>query len=217
MNNEERQAAAVALFDEAAASWDKPLRIELAKGVARAIGRQVSLTPTMTAMEFGCGTGLVTALLAPQVGRIVATDSSAGMLAELEKKIHGLGLTNVSTRQFDLTRDALPAERFTLIFSSMTLHHIEEIEPLLATLHNLLEPGGAIALADLDREDGTFHSDATGVVHLGIDRDDLMVMAERAGFTNLAVDTAHTIHKEGSDGREHDYPVFLLTGFKAAP
>jgi len=204
--------AAVDLFDQAAADWDKPLRVELAKGVARAIIERLPLTRQMTAMEFGCGTGLVTGLLAPRLGGVVATDTSTGMLAELDKKIAAFRLANVTTRQLDLSRDALPDERFDLIFSSMTLHHIKEIETLLATCHALLPPGGFIALADLDREDGTFHSDHTGVMHLGIDRGQLIAMAERAGFTALAAATAHIIRKEGNDGREHNYPVFLLTG-----
>ncbi len=208
--------AAENLFDEAAAQWDKPLRVEMAKGVARAIGDRLALSGRMRAMELGCGTGLVTALLAPQLAGVVATDSSAGMLAELDKKIRALGLANVTTRRLDLTCDPLPDDRFDLIFSSMTLHHIADIRALLATCHALLAPGGSIALADLDREDGTFHSDATGVVHLGFDRAELVAMAKGAGFTELTTATAHVIHKEGNDGRDHDYPIFLLTGTKAA-
>ncbi|MDH5297486.1 MAG: class I SAM-dependent methyltransferase [Desulfobulbaceae bacterium] len=204
--------AGVSLFDQAAATWDTPLRAELAKGVAGTILHRLPLTAAMAAMEFGCGTGLVTALLAPHLGRMVATDSSSGMLTALDEKITGLGLANVTTRCLDLTSEPLPDERFQLIVSSMTLHHIADLPPLLRTLHGLLTTGGHIALADLDCEDGTFHSDHTGVAHLGLDRHELVAMAQEAGFSELAVTTAHTIHKEGNDGREHDYPIFLLTG-----
>jgi len=207
---------AVTLFDEAAATWDKPLRVELAKGVARAILARINTNKSMTAMEFGCGTGLVTALLAPHLGKIVATDNSSGMLDELRKKIAGLDIANITTRQLDLTRESLPEERFQLIYSSMTLHHIEDINALLRTFHALLSPGGRIALADLDREDGTFHSDHTGVAHLGLKKKELLGLAKDAGFTELTVETAHVIRKEGNDGREHDYPVLLLSGMKEA-
>ncbi|MDH4320282.1 MAG: class I SAM-dependent methyltransferase [Desulfobulbaceae bacterium] len=203
---------AVTLFDEAAATWDKPIRVELARGVARAITTSLPLNQTMTAMEFGCGTGLVTALLAPHLGKIVATDSSSGMLVELRKKIDGIGLANIITRQLDLTRDPLPDERYHLIYSSMTLHHIADLGALMRTFHDLLAPGGRIALADLASEDGTFHSDSTGVMHLGMDSKELLSLASEAGFTDLAVTTAHVITKEGNDGKVHDYPVLLLTG-----
>ncbi len=203
---------AVTLFDEAAATWDKPIRVELARGVARAIINPLPLNRTMTAMEFGCGTGLVTALLAPHLGKVVATDSSSGMLAALRKKIDTIGLANILTRQLDLTRDPLPEERYQLIYSSMTLHHIADIGALMRTLHALLAPGGRIALADLASEDGTFHSDSTGVMHLGLAKEELLSLARQAGFTELSVTAAHVITKEGNDGKEHDYPVIMLTG-----
>ena len=210
----ETNDAGTTLFDEAAATWDKPLRVELAKNVASAILARVNTDKSMTAMEFGCGTGLVTALLSPHLGEIVATDSSSGMLEELQKKITTLGLANISTRKLDLTRDPLPEQRFQLIFSSMTLHHIMDIGNILRIFHTLLVPGGHIALADLAREDGTFHSDHTGVAHLGLEENKLIAMAQEAGFADLAVKTAHVIKKEGNDGKEHEYPVLLLTGQK---
>lgn len=204
----------VTLFDEAAASWDKPIRVELARAVATAILDRIPFDRKQTAMEFGCGTGLVTALLAPHLQSVVATDTSAGMLRELESKIQAIKLTNITTRKIDLTRDPLPEERFQLIFSSMTLHHIENIGNLLRIFHTLLEPGGHIALADLEREDGTFHSDHTGVVHLGMESGELLAWGKEAGFIDLTVKTAHVIRKEGNDGKEHEYPVLLLCGKK---
>ncbi len=205
---------ATELFDEAAADWDKPLRVELAKGVARSITNRIAPTRTMTAMEFGCGTGLVTALLAPHLQSVLATDISTGMLKELDKKIKILQIDNITTKSVDLTREPLSGQRFQLIFSSMTLHHVEDIDKLMRTLHDHLTPGGRIALADLAREDGTFHSDSTGVAHLGFSTSELLTFAEAAGFIELTVETAHVIHKEGNDGKEHDYPVLLLSGKK---
>ncbi|EQD29460.1 S-adenosylmethionine-dependent methyltransferase, partial [mine drainage metagenome] len=46
------------------------------------------------------------------------------MLAVLDEKARAAGLDNLHTRVLDLTREAPPAQRFDLIFSSMTLHHI---------------------------------------------------------------------------------------------
>ena len=64
-------------FDAAAASWDeKPGRVKLAGEVAEAIIRQVAPSKTMKAMDFGCGTGLVTLTLRPLVASITGIDSS---------------------------------------------------------------------------------------------------------------------------------------------
>ncbi|MDH3360304.1 MAG: class I SAM-dependent methyltransferase [Desulfobulbaceae bacterium] len=204
---------AVTLFDEAAATWDKPIRVELAKGVAKVILDRLPLDQNITAMEFGCGTGLITALLAPHLKSIVAIDNSAGMLEELEKKIKLLQIDNITSQVLDLTNE-LPLQSFQLVFSSMTMHHVKDIDKLMRDIHAILEPGGYIALADLEREDGTFHSDHEGVAHLGLEKNDLLNFATNAGFTDLNVETAHIIRKEGNDGKEHEYPVLLLTGKK---
>ena len=74
----------------------------------------------------------------------------------------------------------------------------------------LLHSGGRIALADLDREDGSFHEDRKGVFHLGFERSELQLLLTRAGFADLGATTAIVTRKE-----EHDYPIFLITGQKA--
>ena len=52
-------------FDQAAATWDeKPTRKELMRAVVDAIVHQVHLTPQMRVLDYGCGTGLVSILLA---------------------------------------------------------------------------------------------------------------------------------------------------------
>jgi hypothetical protein len=71
-----------------------------------------------------------------------------------------------------------------------------------------LRPGGRIALADLDREDGTFHSsDVTDVFHLGFDRADLKAQLAQAGFDDVSDTTAFVHHRN-----DRDYPVFLVSG-----
>ncbi|NIV32583.1 MAG: methyltransferase domain-containing protein, partial [Anaerolineae bacterium] len=61
--------------------------------------------------------------------------------------------------------------QFDLIVSAMALHHVEDTERLLQRFHQHLSPGGGIALADLDQEDGSFHPpEVEGVFHDGFDR-----------------------------------------------
>jgi len=52
----------------------------------------------------------------------------------------------------------------------MTLHHIADTGAILEKLNALLRPGGMIALADLDLEDGFFHDDPGEEVHHGFER-----------------------------------------------
>jgi tRNA (cmo5U34)-methyltransferase len=196
-------------FDQAAATWDElPRRVELARGVADEIVRRIVLTPDLDLLDFGCGTGLLTLALAPLVRTATGFDTSAGMLEVLAGKAQAQGRGNVRTVLLDAGSDALPALRFHAVVSSMTLHHVADLPPLLRRFHELLLPGGRIALADLDREDGSFHQDnPADVHHLGFDRAELMALLAAAGFRELAATTAFVTRKLG-----RDYPVFLVTG-----
>jgi len=64
----------------------------------------------------------------------------------------------------------------------MTLHHIKDVRGLLKRFHHALLPGGYIAIADLDKEDGRFHDNHDGVFHHGFDRDELGLLFAEAGF-----------------------------------
>jgi len=114
--------ANVARFNEIAATWDEsPLRTELAQAVGHAILEAVVPKGTERALEFGCGTGLMTALLAPRLGHVVAADNSAGMLDILRDKMRQLGLDNIEPRRMDVGSE-ISGGPFDLIFSGMTLH-----------------------------------------------------------------------------------------------
>ncbi|GAB4347919.1 MAG: class I SAM-dependent methyltransferase [Immundisolibacter sp.] len=200
-------------FDAMAAEWDdSPLRAGIARAVATAIAGTVPLRPDMRALEYGCGTGLVGVLLAERVAHIVAADVAPNMLRVLDDKCRRAGRANIETRRLDLTVDPPPAERFDLIFSSMTLHHIEDVDALLGALTGLLTPGGWLALADLDREDGSFHGpDVPGVFHCGFERARLMDRLRALGLVDVTARTAHTVHKAGADGERRAYPIFLIS------
>jgi SAM-dependent methyltransferase len=96
----------------------------------------------------------------------------------------------------------------------MTLHHIHDVQGLLARLANILAPGGRLALADLDREDGTFHGDMEGVAHHGFERAAFEDWLRAAGLEDIAIRTAHVMHKSVADGESREYPIFLATARK---
>ena len=195
-------------FDEAAATWDEePRRVRLARAVADEIARQIHLSHNMDVLDFGCGTGLLTLALQPLVRSVTGADASSGMLDVLKQKVQAQGLANVETILLDSKVPLSLDARFHLIVSSMALHHVANLAPLFSRFHRQLEPGGRIALADLDREDGSFHEDARDVFHLGFERSELQTLLAAAGFVGLDVTTATITRKEN-----RDYPVFLITG-----
>src|SRR5512137_1302531 len=169
-------------FDARAATWDDdPAKTERARDVAAAIGRSVPLAPAMRALEYGCGTGLLSFVLRPRLGAITLADVSQGMLDVAAAKIAAAGDPAMRTVKLDLVADPLPAERYDLAYSLMTLHHIPDTAAILARFRAVLREPGWLAVADLDTEDGSFHG-AGFDGHLGFDRDRLGALARAAGF-----------------------------------
>ncbi len=216
MNDDLSTRANSARFDEIAAEWDEsPTRTKLAQAVGQAILDVAVPSGNERGLEFGCGTGLVTALLAPVLGHVVAADNSEGMLEVLRSKTRVLALENVEPRRVDVGRE-VPGGPFDLIFSSMTMHHIGDVAGLFRRLAAELAPGGRIAVADLESEDGTFHGDAEGIMHHGFDPAEVIEWLRTAGLQNAQTRRIYVVHKTGGDGLEREYPVFLATATKAA-
>ncbi len=207
-------------FDAAAAEWDNnPVRVRLAEAVGQAIARQVPLAPDMDVLDYGCGTGLLGLFLRPHVGSVTGADSSAGMLDVLQQKIAAGNLERMHTLRLDLEKDALPAQRFHLIATNMTLHHVENTPVVLRSFHALLHPGGRVAIADLDTEPGIFHGpdpQSAGVRHFGFDREEMNARLVQAGFIDPQAVTAHVVRRPIEGRGETDFPVFLITARRPA-
>lgn len=206
--------ANVERFNTLASEWDSDSsRVFMAQKVARAMLAALSPTGQENALEFGAGTGLGTLLIAPAVAHVTALDSSAAMLGVLRQKCERKQLTQVETVQ-GMVPDQIPDAQYDLIYSSMTMHHVDDVPGLLKKLAAHLRPGGQVALADLDAEDGGFHSDAKGVVHHGFARDTFGSWLRDAGFVDVQFSTAFTAHREPDDGATKEYPIFLAIASK---
>lgn len=199
-------------FDAVANSWDQePRRVKLAQDIVSAMRRELPLDAAMDVLDYGCGSGLVTLGLQPLVGKITGADSSKGMLEVLRRKLDEGKIENVTVQLLDLERQTLEAS-YDLITSAMTLHHVQDVSALIASLAAALRPGGWLALADLETEDGSFHSDSAGVLHHGFSREFLAAEFSKNGLREVRVVTAAVIEKKGEDGASRSYPVILCLG-----
>ncbi len=195
-------------FAEKSKTWDmNSKRVQNAKGIAELIVKNIKLDKSMELMDFGAGTGLLSYFIAPFVDKIVAVDNSPSMLLEFENKCDEFSC-KTEVIEKDLSSDTLD-RKFDGIISSMTIHHLEDIPALFSKLYSMLNKGGFIAIADLDSEDGSFHSDNTGVFHHGFDRETLEKQAKEAGFGEIGFELASTITKP-----HREFTVFLMTGHK---
>jgi 2-polyprenyl-3-methyl-5-hydroxy-6-metoxy-1,4-benzoquinol methylase len=196
-------------FAEKSRDWDEqPVPVQISEAVGRLLER-LDWDTSMRVMDFGAGTGLIAATVAPLVSRIVAVDTSPSMLEALAAKENLQG--KVDCRCQDILESPLE-ERFDAVVSAMALHHVKNTGTAAARFAEHLKPGGFLALADLDSEDGSFHEPGTeGVFHRGFDRETLQSTLETAGFEDVGFVTALEVEKEGKG----PYTVFLVTARKA--
>lgn len=200
-------------FDARAATWDEdPIKVARANAVAEAMRRRLDLRPGTRALEYGCGTGLLTFALRPPLERVTLADSSSGMLRVLETKIAATNARHLRTLELDLDVDPIPPDRYDLVYSLMVLHHIVDTARVLRQWSAMLAPAGVLAIADLDAEDGSFHGPAfTG--HKGFARQALARQAEAAGLGSVSFETVFRMSKPASAGQT-EFTVFLMLARK---
>lgn len=195
-------------FEQKAESYDNDAkRVSNVDNIANSILSSVTFNKNMHIMDFGSGTGLLLERIAPFVKKITAVDVSESMTKQLSEKIKFLDC-EVEILQLDLTKTKLDM-KFDGIISSMTMHHIKDTQAMFNDFYNMLNDNGVIAISDLDIEDGSFHTEDTGVFHFGFDRKIFQDKALAAGFKNVKTITASIDEKPNGK-----YPVFLLTANK---
>jgi SAM-dependent methyltransferase len=196
-------------FDDRAATWDDdPSHADRARTVAAAIRAVVPLDGHDRLLEYGAGTGLLSQQLADEVGPITLAEPSQGMRAVLADKL-AAGHLPSGTRiwDLDLVDAPVPDERFEVIATLMTLHHIPDLARVLDGFARMLAAGGRLCVADLEAEDGSFHADKPDFHgHNGFDRTELTAQLQAAGFTDVQFEPCGEVTRDG-----RAYPLFLAT------
>ncbi|MGD9719349.1 MAG: class I SAM-dependent methyltransferase [Sulfurimonadaceae bacterium] len=194
-------------FYHKAKDWDKgTTRVHNTKTISEAILEQFSLHKEMEILDFGVGTGLLGFEIAKHVKKVYGVDTSRGMLEQLQAK--NTPELSIEPILRDILQEPLD-QKFDGLISSMTLHHIEDLKLFFSTMYDTIEDNGFLAVADLELEDGTFHSDNTGVYHFGFDTRELCEIAMGCGFREVTCQRVHAISKP-----QREYGVFLLSATK---
>jgi SAM-dependent methyltransferase len=171
-------------------------------------------------LEIGCGTGLLSFMLAPYVRSLVGVDTAEGMISAFNTKLSSQDkpnlcainhlLTNVGSPELQGAAAALatqrgeessPPYRFDLIVSHLTLHHIPDLPEIFSTLHGCLKSGGMIALTDYEdygKEAIRFHPESKrpGVERHGLKRQEVVEQLVGTGFNEVKVEQAYVLRKE---------------------
>ncbi|HAT09269.1 MAG TPA: class I SAM-dependent methyltransferase [Planctomycetes bacterium] len=197
-------------FDAKAATWDEePRRRAMAMDVVAAIAQQIPLTPGQRLLDVGCGTGLIGLPLATVTKSVLGVDLSAGMIDRFTAKAQSAQQTGVRAEVRDLIASPLPPASIDVAVSAMAFHHIDHVDQMLHSIAGCLAPGGWLAVADLETEDGSFHGEP--VPHLGFDPAAFLIRMQQAGLLAVSQARVHVMQKPAG-GRS--YPIFLAVARK---
>ena len=183
-------------FDEKASTWDEqPDRVERVVKIANYLQATIDLTGVKSAMEYGSGTGLLSFALKNVLPDITLMDASVKMTDVALQKVKAQKVENLHPIHYDLMEQNLPDKRFDLIFTLLTLHHIDDTASFLDRIFAVLNKGGRVILIDLDKEDGTFHAGEFHG-HKGFEQLKLQDQLEQAGLKAEHYSICYSIEKE---------------------
>lgn len=201
-------------FDEVAKSWDTDKRNNRAKIIADKIRSSIAIDENCSAMEFGCGTGLISFHLCDRFKSITLIDSSKGMIDMVISKIDQYQLNNMVAKCIDLSEENSFDVKFDVIYNSMVLHHIKDTAAILKNFYELLNVDGYLCIVDLDEEDGSFHKnypDFDG--HNGFNQKELKSILIKEGFQNIESNTFYFDEKM-IEGSKIKYSLFIMMARK---
>jgi tRNA (cmo5U34)-methyltransferase len=201
-------------FDIKAAEWDKnPMVWERSEAIANEIINLIPLRKDMRALEFGAGTGITSFLLKDHLKEITLMDSSREMVRVMNEKIDSSKVKNLKAVFFNLENEEYVDGKFDLIFTQMVLHHVNDTEGIIKVFYQLLNKGGYLAIADLYKEDGSFHGDGfTG--HNGFNMDPLSDILVRNGFSGISHKPCFVIDRKISETESKQFEVFIMVAKK---
>lgn len=175
-------------FEMIADMYDTSERIQIAKVASDAIRKHLTDAKGKTAIDFGCGTGLVGMDLLRDFNSMLFLDTSQKMLNQIEKKIAANNIQNAATLCFDFERDSLSDLKADYIFMVQVLLHIKDVEPVLSRLYEVLNQGGHLLIIDFNKNEKV----ASDMVHNGFDQKELAETMAPLGYINIQSETFYT-------------------------
>jgi ubiquinone/menaquinone biosynthesis C-methylase UbiE/DNA-binding MarR family transcriptional regulator len=175
----ERRSRSQAFFSSVADRWDA-VRHDLFGDRSPLVGMLALIDSNWTVADLGCGTGSLSATLAPFVRRVVAVDSSAQMLAAARQRLDGT--TNVDIRQGELESVPIDDGQLDAAVISLVLHYIAEPAKALGEAARVVRRGGRLIVVDMMPHDREDYRQQMGHVWQGFSAEQMTEWLSAAGF-----------------------------------
>lgn len=165
-------------------------------------------------VDFGSGTGLLGVQLREIFAHVHLADSSQQMLRVAQTKLSQANINNISTHHVASLSELTSTH--SAIVTLMALHHIPDLDGFFSDAYHALESRGTLIIADLYKENGSFHEHHPGFVgHNGFDVSELEAISARAGFSVQSVEQYYEIWRENDAGAAVSYPLFFFVAHKS--
>jgi len=183
----ERQVDSRAWFGVVAGRWDD-LRRELWGNTFTLHALTALLPRHWTVADLGCGTGAVTAAIAPMVDRVIGVDHSVQMLDAAQHRL--VDLPSAELRQGELTDLPFADGELDAALCTLVLHHVEDPHAAFVEIGRALKVSGACVIVDMEAHDRVEYRQTMGHLHLGFEVDQLVAFASGSG---LRVESHHPL------------------------
>jgi len=180
----ERRTKSQEFFSSSAGQWDR-VRDELFGDRFHLAALAAFADREWTVGDLGCGTGTVSAALAPFVARVVAVDGSAPMLQAAKKRLRGFD--NIDLRRGELESLPIDDARLDAATLMLVLHHVPEPERALGEVARVLKPRGRVVLVDMLPHDRESYRQQMGHVWLGFSDEHVQRLLTGAGFGDVRI------------------------------
>ncbi len=204
----ERRSKSQQFFTSSAGQWDR-VREEMFGDRFHLAAMAALASPDAVFGDLGCGTGQVSAALAPFVARVIAVDNSAAMLQAARKRVQGW--SNVDLRRGDIESLPIDDARLDAATVMLVLHHVPEPSRALADVARVLKPGGRVVLVDMLPHDRESYRQQMGHVWLGFSEDQAARLLAGVGFGDIRVVALPP------DARAKGPALFVATGVRGGP
>jgi ubiquinone/menaquinone biosynthesis C-methylase UbiE/DNA-binding transcriptional ArsR family regulator len=177
-----RRARSQEFFSSTAGQWDR-VRDELFGDRFHLAAFAALADPRWIVGDLGCGTGRVSATLAPFVGHVIAVDGSAEMLHSARERT--ADVPNIDLRRGDLEAIPIDDDRLDLALLALVLHHLPDPAKALAEVARVTKSGGRVLLVDMLPHDRESYRQQMGHVWLGFSSEYVHALLDGAGFSEI--------------------------------
>ncbi|KAJ3756676.1 S-adenosyl-L-methionine-dependent methyltransferase [Lentinula raphanica] len=186
---------------------DQPLHTEMANRIGKALLKAYTFDDEQTTvLDFACGTGLNSRVLAPYAKTIIGIDISQEMVDRYNTRVTNQGIEPEEMRAICVPENLLdnPEEsrsrlknllggiEFDVAICCMSYHHFASITSATRTLSSLLKPGGYLYVADVESipaQPSAPESDTNAAPHSAFNREPI--------FPQGACEAGIVVHKYG--------------------